>query len=258
MSGRTTARLRRIGVLGGMGPEATVLFMQKMLAAVTAQDDADHVPLLVDSNSQVPSRIAAIVEGTGESPAPVLVDMARRLVAGGAEALAMPCNTAHFYAPQISAASDVPFLDMLELSCDAAFAKMGSGGRVGLLGSPALQQTQVFEAPLAARGLRPLYTADQPALLAVIRDIKANGPSEAARTTLNRVAEEMAGKGAGAICICCTEFSLLSTEIAAPVPLYDSLDVLVSACVAFSTNGLAASYAAMPSDVAYRSSATLA
>lgn len=258
MTERMTGRLRRIGVLGGMGPEATVLFMQKMLAAVAADDDADHIPLLVDSNSQVPSRIAAIVEGTGESPAPVLVDMARRLVAAGAEALAMPCNTAHFYAPQISTATDVPFLNMLELSGDAAFARMGSGGRVGLLGSPALQQTNVFEAPLAARGLRPVYASDQPALLAAIRSIKANGPSEAARTTLNRAAEEMAANGAGAICICCTEFSLLASQIAAPVPLYDSLDLLVNACVAFSTEGLADRYTAGPSEVAYRSSATLA
>ena len=253
-----TGRPRCIGVLGGMGPEATVLFMQKMLAAVPARDDADHVPLLVDSNSQVPSRIAAIVEGTGENPAPVLIEMAQRLAAAGAEALAMPCNTAHFYASQISAATDVPFLDMLELSCDAALARMGSGGRIGLLGSPALQQTKVFEAPLAARGLQPLYAGDQPALLAAIRDIKANGPSQAARATLSRAADEMAGNGAGAICICCTEFSLLASRIAAPAPLYDSLDLLVSACVAFSTNGLAGTYTAMPSDVAYRSSATLA
>ena len=253
-----SGRLRRIGVLGGMGPEATILFMQRMLAAVTATDDADHIPLLVDNNTQVPSRIAAIVEGTGDDPAPVLADMARKLAAAGAEALAMPCNSAHFYAPQITAATAIPFLNMLELSCDAALAQAGSGGRVGLLGSPALRQAKVFEAPLAARGLAPVYAADQSALLAAIRDIKANGPSEAARTTLNRAAEEMAGAGAGVVCICCTEFSLLSNQIAAAVPLFDSLDLLVSACVAFSTDGLAEPYPAMPSDVAYRSSATLA
>ncbi len=253
-----TGRLRRIGVLGGMGPEATVLFMQKMLAAVTADDDADHIPLLVDSNSQVPSRIAAIVEKTGESPAPVLVDMARRLAAGGAEALAMPCNTAHYYAPQIAAASDVPFLNMLELSCDAAFAQVGSGGRVGLLGSPALQRTEVFEAPLAARGLRPVYPADPSATLAAIRDIKANGPSEAACASVSQAAGEMAERGAEVICVCCTEFSLLAAQIAAPAPRFDSLDCLVNACVAFSTQGLADAHAAMPSNVAYRSSATLA
>ncbi len=253
-----SGRLRRIGVLGGMGPEATVLFMQKMLAAVTAEDDADHVPLLVDSNSQVPSRISAIVEGTGENPAPVLVDMARRLAAGGAEALAMPCNTAHYYAPHIAAASDVPFLNMLELSCDAAFAQVGRGGRVGLLGSPALQRTEVFEAPLAARGLRPVYAADQSAMLTVIRDIKANGPSEPACASVSQAARDMVQSGADVICVCCTEFSLLASQIAAPGPRFDSLDCLVNACVAFSMQGLANAHAVKPPNVAYRSSATLA
>ena len=87
--------MRRVGILGGMGPQATILLMQKVLAAVPAQDDAGHIPLIVDQNPQVPSRIRRLIEGVGEDPGPVLADMARRLVAGGAEALAMPCNTAH-------------------------------------------------------------------------------------------------------------------------------------------------------------------
>ena len=86
---------RRIGILGGMGPEATVLLMSRIIARTPAADDRDHVPLFVDNNTQVPSRIAALIEGTGEDPGPVLADMARRLEANGAEALAMPCNTAH-------------------------------------------------------------------------------------------------------------------------------------------------------------------
>ncbi len=86
---------RTVGILGGMGPEATVLLMQKVIAAVPARDDSDHVPLIVDQNSQVPSRIRRLIEGVGEDPAPVLAAMARRLEAAGAEALAMPCNTAH-------------------------------------------------------------------------------------------------------------------------------------------------------------------
>ena len=117
---------RRVGILGGMGPGATILVMQKVLAAVYADDDADHVPLIVDQNSQVPSRIKHLIEGTGSDPAPVLADMARRLAAGGAEAVAVPCNTAHHYAPTIRAAVDLPFLDMIELSVDRA-AQLSAG-----------------------------------------------------------------------------------------------------------------------------------
>ncbi len=122
---------RRIGILGGMGPEATVLLMSRIIARTPAADDSDHVPLLVDNNTQVPSRIKALIEKTGEDPGPVLTDMARRLEAAGVAALAMPCNTAHHYASRIRAAVSIPFLDMIELSADAVAgagrASSGSG-----------------------------------------------------------------------------------------------------------------------------------
>ena len=98
--------LRRIGILGGMGPEATVALMQRVIALVPARDDADHVPLIVDQNPQVPSRIAYLIEGRGEDPGPVLIAMARRLETAGAEAIAMPCNTAHHWAGAIAGAVD--------------------------------------------------------------------------------------------------------------------------------------------------------
>src|SRR5574343_298434 len=132
--------MRRIGILGGMGPEATILLMQKVLAAVQADDDADHIPLIVDQNPQVPSRIRHLIEGQGQDPGPVLADMARRLVAGGAQALAMPCNTAHHYAPMVRAATDVPFLDMVQASVDHAAALRPDAGKVGILASPAVRK----------------------------------------------------------------------------------------------------------------------
>ncbi|UYV36493.1 aspartate/glutamate racemase family protein [Rhodobacteraceae bacterium D3-12] len=110
---------KTIGVLGGMGPEATILMMSRLLAATPASDDADHIPLLVDSNTQVPSRIAHLIEKTGEDPTPALVAMAQRLAAGGAAFLAMPCNTAHSYYPAIAGSVQVPVLNMVELTADA-------------------------------------------------------------------------------------------------------------------------------------------
>lgn len=228
--------MRRVGVLGGMGPEATIYFMQQIVDAVPAKDDADHIPLIVDNNPQVPSRIKAIIEGTGEDPGPVLAQMALRLVGAGAEALVMPCNTAHFYADQVSGATDVPFLNMVSLSCTKA-AQIAPGGKVGLLGSPALQQVGVFEGPLAKEGLSPVYAKETARVLATIRSIKSQGSSEFAAHTLTDVAAQMVDDGADVICICCTEFSLLAREIVAKVRMFDALDVLVSATVAFSRSG---------------------
>ena len=107
---------RRVGILGGMGPEATVLLMQRLLTAARATDDAGHIPLIVDQNPQVPSRIRHLIDNTGADPGPVLAHMADMLEAAGATAIAMPCNTAHHYAPVIRAAITVPFLDMVAAS----------------------------------------------------------------------------------------------------------------------------------------------
>lgn len=225
--------MRRVGILGGMGPEATILIMHKILAAVSARDDADHVPLIVDQNPQVPSRIRHLIEGEDIDPAPVLADMARRLVAGGAEALAMPCNTAHHYAPAIRAAVDVPFLDMIVLASDRAAALAGPGGRVGILASPAVRKVGLFDAPLTGRGLTPLYPDDAPALLGAIRRIKADGPSGAAREALCAASAGLAARGAGVQMIACTEFSLIADAVADTATAFDTLDCLVAAIVDF-------------------------
>lgn len=220
--------MRRVGILGGMGPEATILVMQKVLASVQARDDADHIPLIIDQNPQVPSRIRHLIEGTGDDPGPVLADMARRLVAGGAQALAMPCNTAHHYAPAIRAAVDVPLLDMVALSVAHVAALVASGGQIGVLASPAVRKVGLFDAGLAQYGLTAIYALDEPAMLAAIRQIKAEGPQPAARQTLLAASKDLAARGASVQLIACTEYSLIADSVAKGVLAVDTLDVLVS------------------------------
>lgn len=231
--------MRRVGILGGMGPEATILIMQKLLACVRAQDDADHLPLIVDQNPQVPSRIRHLIEGTGEDPAPVLADMARRLVAGGAEALAMPCNTAHHYAPAIRQAVSVPFLDMVALSAEHAASLVKAGGKVGILASPAVRMVGLFDAALAPFGLTAIHAQGEAAMLAAIRQIKAEGPQSAARETLHGASKDLAGRGASVQLVACTEFSLIADSVAQGAETFDTLDLLVGAIRDFATAGVA-------------------
>lgn len=236
-SARQTTRAT-IGVLGGMGPEATILFMQKIVDAVRADDDADHIPLIVHNNTQVPSRIRALIDGDGEDPAPVLAAMAKGLEDTGAAALAMPCNTAHCYAQAITDAVSIPFLDMVRLASGRALERTAPGARVGVLGSPALQATGVFEGPLADAGLTPIYGDDADARLAIIRNIKKHGVTRDAIDALQGSADHLAERGADVTMVCCTEFSLMADRLHMPVPLFDTLDVLVDACVGFATGEL--------------------
>lgn len=225
--------MRRVGILGGMGPQATILVMQKVMASVVARDDADHIPLIVDQNPQVPSRIAHLLEGAGDDPGPALAAMARRLVAGGAEALAMPCNTAHHYAASIRDAVSVPFLDMVSLSVSHAATLAGPGGAIGILASPAVRKVGLFDAKLADFGLKALYATDEAAMLVAIRQIKAGGSQTEAREILRAASQNLAARGAGVQMIACTEFSLIPDALASKITAFDTLDLLVRAIKEF-------------------------
>ena len=223
--------MRPVGVLGGMGPEATILLMQKALDAVPAQDDADHVPLIVHQNTQVPSRVAALIEGTGEDPAPALRAMAADLQRAGAQALAMPCNTAHHYAQAVAEATDLPFLDMIEGTADA-LRDVGAA-RIGMLASPATRLAGVFGRPFGERGLEPVWLRDDAPLLEIIKAVKAGAPQAQTAPALAAQAALLAEQGAERLLVACTELSLLSEGLPGDLPRTDSLDCLAAAIVDF-------------------------
>ncbi len=231
----TTGRqMRRIGILGGMGPEATILLMSRIVRRTAVSGDEDHVPMLVDNNPQIPSRIAAIIEGTGEDPAPVLQAMARGLEAGGAEALAMPCNTAHHYAAAITGAVRIPLLDMIELTAERLAAMPGAPRRIGLLASPAVRMARVFDDAFARRGLTILHPRDEAELLRAIRAIKRSGAGDEPRAILAAAAAELVERGADALVVGCSEFSLVADAAGSDRPVLDTIDVLADAAIAFS------------------------
>jgi aspartate racemase len=212
-----------------MGPEATILLQRKLVEAVPARDDSDHIPLLIDMNPQVPSRIAHLIDGTGDDPGPTLAAMARRLQVAGAVALAMPCNTAHHYAGAITQSVDIPLLNMVELAADHAAKTLGAGGCVGMLASPAVRHTRLFCNALDARGLSAIWPEHDDAMLAAIRAIKVDGASPAARTTLLSASSELAAAGAALQFIACSEFSIIADSVAPGVQAVDTLDLLVAA-----------------------------
>jgi len=220
--------MRRVGILGGMGPEATVALMARIIAAVPARDDADHVPLIVDQNTQVPSRIARIIDGTGADPAPVLVAMAQRLEAAGAQALCIACNTAHRWADDVRAAVTVPLLDMVALAVAQAAAH---GPQVVILASPAVRIAGVYDRACARAGVSARYGADEVGLLALIRQIKAEGATDANRAGFAKLSAQAGGT---VQIVACTEFSLVADAVPHGLVLIDALDVLARAVVAFS------------------------
>ena len=214
-----------------MGPAATILLMQKVMRAVPARDDADHVPLIVHQTPQVPSRINALVEGRGPDPMPVLISMAQDLERAGAQGLAMPCYTAHHYAFAMTHATSLPFLDMLELTAAELSARGAS--RVGMLAPPATRMTEVFAAYFQRHGLGAVWLEDDAALLDIIRDVRAGAPATTLAPRLAEAAGTLARSGADHLLVACTELSPLADALPEDLPRTDGLDCLTAAIARF-------------------------
>lgn len=218
------------GIIGGMGPAATVELLRRIVARTAATDDAEHVHLLLESNPRIPSRLAHLLDRSGPDPTPELVRVARNLEAGGATFLAMPCNTAHHYAGAIVAAVGIPLLDMVRLAV-TRLCTLGAGGRVGLLASSAVHDTRLYADALAPHGMRVVMPARQHEVMALIVGVKRGDASDGARAGLEALAAEL-GRDCDAILIACTELSVLATGMTMPVPVVDALDELTDAIIA--------------------------
>jgi aspartate racemase len=222
------------GVIGGMGPAATVDFMRRLIAATPAQDDMDHLRVLVDNNPKVPSRIAALIEGTGADPAPALCEMAKGLEAQGADFLVMPCNTAHYYLPAIARSVHIPVLDMVGLSVQKLAGAHPQPLRIGLLASPAVRLVGLYQKRIEEMGMQAIFPSPhyENILLKVIKAVKSGQLETGHHQNYAAVAENLMDAGADAFLIACTELSVIGPPRIAAIPIVDSLDVLVEATIA--------------------------
>lgn len=223
----------KLGVIGGMGPEATVLLMSRIIALTEASDDCDHIPMLVDNNTQVPSRIKAIIEKTGDDPSNTLITMAKELEGNGAKMLAMPCNTAHYYASTIQEAVNIPLLNMVTLTTEALSLKCVDNTIIGILGSPALELTEIYDNAFSSHNFQAIYPENQQRMLNAIQLIKKNAASFEARQLFQDTAQQLVHGGAERVVIACSEFSLISDCLSNVCPVIDSVDVLAQAVVDF-------------------------
>lgn len=224
-----------IGVLGGMGPAATIDFMAKVLrhSQAGATREQDNVRLIVDSNPALPDRNAAIA-GTGPSPAPGLAAMARGLHAAGAQVLAMPCNAAHAFADAVIDATPLPFIHLVEETVAAVLREHGSARRIGVLAANGAAEARLYERALEASTLMPVVPdqAMRAKFMNGIWQIKA-GDLAAGREALMAAAMQLIADGAEVIIAGCTEVPLVIGPGDLPVPLIDSTDVLARRAVSF-------------------------
>lgn len=223
-----------VGIIGGMGPEATVDFMSRVIDATPAEFDQDHIHMIVENNPRIPSRQLAM-RGEGEDPGAVIAAIAGRLEVAGADFLVMPCNLAHAWQSNIVDSVGIPFISIIEESVASALARSGADSPIGLMTTPGCFTAGLYQQALAETR-RPIITQTPDELdetMRLVMQIKGGKKPPEVSTGLRALADRLVDRGAKVLIAACTEFPLVLDESMFDVAFVSSTDVLARKTVSF-------------------------
>lgn len=225
-----------IGILGGMGPEATAYFFRKIIKNTPAGRDQDHPRIIIYNNPKIPDRTEYLVHKM-ESPLPELLESAKRLEEWGADFITIPCNTAHFFFSEIQEAVGIPVVNMVELAADAVAAAGGGENIAGLLATEGTVKAGVYGKVFGPRGLDLLYPGEteQRTVTELIKAVKQGALSDPLESSLKEKGESLCraltDRGAPSIILGCTELPILFGMIDHPFSLIDPTELLAKEAV---------------------------
>ncbi|NLW78040.1 MAG: amino acid racemase [Ruminococcaceae bacterium] len=219
-----------LGILGGLGPMATAYFYELVIAHTVAARDQDHIDMVISSKATTPDRTAYILGESADDPFDVMEREAHRLVTFGAEVIAIPCNTAHYFYTRLDAAIPVPVLNMVRLTAEKAVAKGCT--RVGVLATDGTVETDTYQLACRAAGLEcvvPDKAAQALVMQVIYDDIKSGMPPNMA--AFHIAANQLFGAGCQCLILGCTELSLVKKQGLLDERYIDSIEVLAEAAI---------------------------
>lgn len=228
---------KTVGIIGGLGPLATVAFMNSLLEHTPTERERDHLHMIVDRNPKVPD-INAAIRGTGPCAAAALVESAQRLETAGANLIAMVCNAAHIYEREVKQSISVPFISMIEEAITAIQADFPQCKQVGLLASNGCLHAELYQDALVRRGMSPLLQSadEQRQLMRALTQIKSGDLGNEVRSEILSMINALVQRGAETIVLGCSEIALIGPNAGIDVPLIDPSIALARATVRAAIN----------------------
>jgi len=228
-------KLKTIGILGGMGPEATAYFFDLIIKNTRAAKDQDHVPIIVVNLPAIPDRTAAILRG-GPSPLPLLVRGIKALHQAGADFAVIPCISAHYFYPALAARSPLPIVNLLDETLREVRGRHPGMKRIGLIATTGTVRSRIFHDALEAAGIEVLVPdgrAQERVMTAIYgkAGVKAGVTAGPPRKAILGVAEDLIRGGARGIVAGCTEVPLVLRDKDLPVPLIEPMRIGALACI---------------------------
>jgi len=226
---------KTIGILGGMGPEATAYFFLLLIKNTEAACDPEHIPILIWNNPKIPPRTDAILH-KGKSPLPLLLEGINILEKGGAGFIVMPCITAHYYAPKLEARAKVPFVNLLDESLGCAKRYFPGIKKAGLIASSGTVASRLFHKTFEKSGIEVISPGqdEQKRVQNAIfgkKGIKAGFTTGAPKETIIAMAGILIKRGAEAVIAGCTEVPLVLGPKDISVPLIEPMKIGALACI---------------------------
>ena len=222
---------QRLGILGGMGPQATQDFYQRILDKTDAARDQEHLPTLIWSDTSMPDRTAAILGGDAEGCYRRLLAGARLLEQGGCTVLAIPCNTSHYFADRLQSELSIPLIHMPR----ETVGELAAAGRhkVGILATDGTIQTGVYQRECTTRDMIALSPPPevQKLVMSIIYDEIKRG-EKGSREKFAVIDRWLRQAGCEGAILGCTELSVYRTYHGLPDYYLDAMDVLAQRCIA--------------------------
>ena len=220
---------KTLGIIGGVGPLATMFIGEMIVRLTDAEKDQDHVNMVITNNTSIPDRTAFILGESLEDPVPVIVSDAHRLEAAGAEIIAIPCNTAHSFYEQIQDGTELPIIDMIRET--AMRAKEKGAHRVGILGTTGTISTGLYQSACERFDMIPVVPDAhiQSVVMSLIYDdVKAGHPADPEKWSI--ISRAMEEAGCDQVILGCTELSIVRKELEL-TDCIDSLYVLAETAI---------------------------
>ena len=225
-----------IGILGGMGPEATIDLFTKIVKGTRVKKDQDHLRILIDNNPKVPDRTRAIL-GKGTSPLPELVRSGKALERAGADFIVIPCVTAHYFHEGLEKRLNVPVLHLIEETVRWVQKNLKGARCLGLLATTGTIQSRLFQTAFSPTGIELIVPTPEIQENRVMKaiygktGIKAIGPSEKSKRLILRASQKLIQRGAEGVIAGCTEIPLVLKEGDLSVPVIDSIAILARVAI---------------------------
>lgn len=225
--------MKTLGILGGMGPEATHFFYKKIVEGTPASCDQEHIPTLIFSNTQIPDRSSKIETQDFAEIHSCMINSAKILQAGGADILMIPCNTAHYFIDVIRDNISIPVLNMIEETA-THINNSQQANKVGILGTNATVNTGLYQTAFKNFDIEIIVPnqEDQQVVMESILQVKAGNSSRDVTETLLPIKDRMRKQGVQRFVLGCTEIPLLFQTHGAE-DLIDPMDILAKVAIDF-------------------------